>query len=375
MEPAARNAQPAASTTPHLSQSDSVKSNKIADVVSRYMEYCHEVSTSGKKETYLTPPQGIIAPNCERHFNGKLYERTRDDFVALLENFFATNGPWIIKVKEQKIDPETNNVDMQLTVKVGGVSHTETLRLHLNDELKIDKIVANMKPKATLEVGLDEYLPSPAPQLDPNNFKEFFNFTFEEREAFRQKALQYFADRFGIDDSQAVYNQENGITTGSYFQILPIKCGGSYGITKSRDEQIPAEVNGKKTLIQIAEFVLVFTPESKNKTYGGSYADEAAAEKATPIVIDQNHSLSFGMYRLLLGDGTHYDIAMQSTNPNHPKEGYVLVKLALQSKEFGEGEGAFAAKMDMKEPSKDGLFKAYVKGSWHFPDLLKSKKT
>lgn len=357
-------------TTP-LSQPDLAKS-KIANVVDKYMQFCHEVSTSGKKETYQSPPLDTIAKNCQRIFNGKLEEQTGADFIKLLENFFASNGPWVIKVKERHIDPATNNVDMTLTIKISNTSYSEKLRLHLNDELKIDKVIADMKPKATLEVGMDDYVPTPAPQLDRNNFEEFFNFTSEQRNEFHQKALTYYQERFGVDTSGAEYDEKTGITKGNGFMVYPIKCGGSYEVTKSRTDQLPA---GAK--IRIAEFVLVFTPEAKGKPYGGSYASEQVKEPTAPTEIDPSHSLSFGMYRLLEKDGKHHDIAMQSLIPNHPisKEGHVLVKLALDSKEFGKGEGAFVAQMDMEKPSKGDLYRAYVKGSWHFPSVPYSKKT
>ena len=214
----------------------------------------------------------------------------------------------------------------------------------------------------TLEVGIDANLPAPGPKFEQTGFKEFFNLNPQQIEAFRQEALSFYKNRFGIDCGQCTLDAATGITTGPDFIILPVAFGGDYAVKKSNSKQVPVKVGGKQTLVQIAEFVLVFNDKAAGKFYGGTYS----SRKARPI--DPTHTISFGKYRLLLGDGRHFDIAMHSVVPNKiiSKEGEALVRLALNSKEFGKGVGVFKANMQFT-PDAEGLYKTFVKGVWHFP--------
>lgn len=344
-------------------QPNQERSQLMLNVAKEYFAFCKDISYSG---TSSLLPAATIAENCQRIFGGKLEEKNKDAFVGLLNNFFKTSGPWVMKVKQQEADTVNNNLNCKLSINIGSVSLSEKLQLHFNDEFKIDRIIADMTPKRgepTFAVGLDEYLQAPAPQINPNNFQEVFGYTSSETEAFQRKAFAYYRDRFGIETTET-YDVKSGIVVGSHFMVLPIKCGGAYALTKSLHADIPAEINGKKTTIQIAEFVLVFNEKAKGKNYGGTFSPNCDKE------IDLSHSISFGMYRLSLGDGRTFDISMQSKVPNRKisDNGTVLVKLNLQSKELGQGQGAFLARMDMEKPSENGLYKAFVKGQWYFPE-------
>jgi len=159
-----------------------------------------------------------------------------------------------------------------------------------------------------------------------------------------------------------------GATNINYFIILPVTFGGSYAVLNSNSEQIPVEVNGIRTLVQIAEYVLVFNDHAAGRYYGGSYSPEGVKP------VDPTHTISFGMYRLVLGDGRHFDISMQSKVPNRiisKETGLVLVRLRLYSKEFGKGSGEFEASMQFT-PNAEGLYKTFVKGSWNFPRISSS---
>lgn len=220
----------------------------------------------------------------------------------------------------------------------------------------------------TLEVGIDEYLPAPGPKFEPTGFEEFFNLNDQQVEDFRKKALAFYEKRFGIDCSGCTYDKATGITTGTDFVILPVTFGGSYAVLNSNSEQIPVEVNGIRTLVQIAEFVLVFNEHAAGKYYGGSYSPDGVKP------VDPTHTISFGMYRLVLGDGRNFDISMQSKVPNRivsKETGQVLVRLWLHSKEFGEGSGVFKAIMQFT-PNTEGLYKTFVKGYWNFSSSAKS---
>ena len=313
-----------------------------------------------------------MAADCQRVFNKAEYKKTADHFAdhfaSILEGFYQGHGPWQITVESQKIDADKGNVDYNLALQIVGFTYSETLRLHVNEEFKIDQIIADLQPRnwsPTFKVGIDEYLNEPGPKLNANNFQAVFNFTSEQREAFRQKALAYYGKQFGIDTAETAYDETTGITAGSYFKILPIQFGGNYYVQESLCEKLPSEINGVKTRIEIAEYVLIFDDIAKDKKYGGDYSPDKS------IPIDLKNNISFGMYRLIVGDGRQYEIEMQSKVPNQivSDRGHVLVKLALQSKEFGVGEGAFVALMDTTKPSDSRGFKTYVTGNWHFPNL------
>ena len=229
--------------------------------------------------------------------------------------------------------------------------------------------VVSAYANTSLEVGIDEYLQAPGPKFEQTGFKEFFNLNPQQIESFRQEALAFYKKRFGIDCAQCTYDESTGITSGTDFVILPVTFGGSYAVNKSNSKQVPVEVNGKRTLVQIAEFVLVFNDKATGKYYRGTYSPK----KDKPI--DPTHTISFGKYRIVLGDGRHFDVSMHSKVPNKTlskETGDVLVRLDLNSKEFGKGIGAFKANMQFT-PNADGLYKTFVKGVWFFPGKSPAK--
>lgn len=352
---------------------DSIPSQKMKETTNKYCKFVSEIIFDGKKDHYNNPPQDSIADNCRITFNKKLEGETRSYFVSRLETFRKEHGPWQIKYKEIKTDDTNNSVAMRFSVNFDAVSHKGIVQLQFNKDYKIEHIVDDLEdPKRgepTFHVGINKYLSHAGPKFEPTGFETFFKLNPQETEQFRQKALDYYKERFGIDELLNTVDPKTGISNPD-FMILPVTFGEpSYTISKSRLEKIPAEINGIPTRIQIAEFVLVFNPTVEGKNYGGTYGKKP---------IEPTDNISYGRYRILLGDGRHYDVFMESKVPNKSlsKENHVLVKLNLRSQELGLGKGSFLAHMKFakeEDGPNQGLFKTYVDGKWYFPNIPGSK--
>jgi len=338
---------------------------QIQKTVNAYCAFIKGFSFSGK---FPSDPEEIFTHDCERSVNGWIEQRSRNAFLNLLNDFYKRNGAWVVKFKETSIDPKTCSAKLKVTVNSRAVSYDETLELTLYPDFKINHIRADFKPrreKPTLKVGMDTFLHAPATEFAATGFKDFFCYTREQTEAFRKKAISYYTERFGIDTSQMVYNEKNGEMKNPQFWILPVTYWGSYEVTESLSNQIPAEINGVRTKVQIAEYVLVCLENTSGTFYGGTYSPERK------IPINPGERISFGKCRLVVGDGRTFEIDMQSRVPNKviSPEGHVLVKLALQSNELGCGTGAYVALLN-NSGEVDGLYKeeyrAFVEGNWHF---------
>lgn len=209
-----------------------------------------------------------------------------------------------------------------------------------------------------LKVGVNETFKTlPIEFGSKRGFKDFLGWDEKTTEDFRQSAIVYFNERFGIDLTSAHYDPVSGITSAGFIKMYPVAFSSNYRVTDSNNAQIPPD-----STVQIAEYVaLIEPPVPENAFYAGSYG---LHEKSA---MNAYESLSFGCYRLTEpGKVKSYDIFMRSTIPNRTENGVAKVVFQLQSEEFGEGAGTLLVNMPM-QANAEGLFPTRCDATWHFP--------
>lgn len=209
-----------------------------------------------------------------------------------------------------------------------------------------------------LKVGVNETFKTlPIEFGSKRGFTDFLGWDEKTTEAFRQSAIAYFNERFGIDLANASFDPVSGITSAGFIKMYPVAFSSNYRVTNSNNAQIPPD-----STVQIAEYVvLIEPPVPENSFYAGSYGlHEKSPMKAY-------ESLSFGCYRLTEpGKVKSYDIFMRSTIPNRAENGATKVVFQLFSEEFGEGAGTLLVNMPM-QANDEGLFPTRCDADWHFP--------
>lgn len=98
-------------TESNLIVSDCVKENrgeepseKLLDVTHRFIDFVNRISQR-EVFSYSEVAASLLAPNCQKSFNGNLYTESRDDYIADLLEVNRVYGNWRVEPLDIIISP------------------------------------------------------------------------------------------------------------------------------------------------------------------------------------------------------------------------------------------------------------------------------
>jgi hypothetical protein len=221
-----------------------------------------------------------------------------------------------------------------------------------------------------LTIGQDDFLPSSPTAVSTSGFTDFLGWDDATIATFRQSAINWFIERFGIDFSAGIYDPTSGITSISYAILIPIAFSGNYRVYESNNKLIPTGRGDTPSYVRSAEWVVIFTNVT-TQTYGGTYG----AETTSVQHIDPTDTVDFAAYRInvphVKNKPHYYDFYSRSYFPNKvaPTNLYparISETFQLYSPDFGSGAG-FLNVANPSTANAQGLWPTFVRGTFSFP--------
>jgi len=217
-----------------------------------------------------------------------------------------------------------------------------------------------------LVIGQDEELSNPPIELfTTKGFKDMLGWDDEKITTFRQAAISWFNERFGIDFSNGLYDPNTESITTSFGVMFPYYYQGYLRVLLSNNTKIPPYTRLTPSSVGQAEYLVVFfdTP-----TYTGTYANGGAA-----ITGNVSDTLAYGCSRIFLNrsnmktysifDRSYYPIAAV---PNRESPTRQVDRYQLYSPEFGSGFSCVNSSAE-STPNANGKFNTNALATWCFP--------
>ncbi len=215
--------------------------------------------------------------------------------------------------------------------------------------------------KLLVTVGMDELLDESALSFGIQIFDTLPGWDAERIEQFRQAAISWHYERFGVDFRTAPYDPSTGFSDNGYATLVPLQFNGTYRILESNDHRIPVG-----TRINITEFVVQFHPDV-SMNYGGTYG----ASATTPIAISPSDSLPYGVYTVFTSERHPKEFFMRGffpdkTEPVNLYPSRSFERFQMFSENYGPGFGILNVAVP-GVPNSSGKWPTYVKAQWSFP--------
>lgn len=215
--------------------------------------------------------------------------------------------------------------------------------------------------KLLVTVGMDELLDENALSFGIQVFDSLPGWDETRIERFRQAAIAWHLERFGVDFRNAFYDPNTGFSDNGYATLVPLQFNGTYRILDSTSDRIPRE-----TRINITEFVVTFHPDV-SRNYGGTYA----ASAPNPIAINPTDSLPYGVYSVFVSKNHPQEFFMRGFYPDltEPLSVYPprsFERFQMFSEKYGPGFGILQVIVP-NAPDADGKWPTYTRGQWSFP--------
>lgn len=225
-----------------------------------------------------------------------------------------------------------------------------------------------------LHLGQDEQVPAErAIQFSPAGFTSVLDWDDTQITDFRQAAVQWFNDRFGIDFSGGIFDPVSGTITTDFGIMIPYTYQGYYRVLASSDIHIPAYTPITPSSVSLVQYAAIFfgTP-----TYRGTYA---ANVPGGAIVGNQSDALDYGVFKIFLNyRGTksqlffarsYYPSIITEDNANPTRN---LDRYQLHSPIYGPGYGTADSAFGFGE-IVDGKIGTYAHSMWRFPGAYYDK--
>ncbi len=115
-------------------------SNSLLKATDRYLELIHQIS-QGKFLIDTGQSAAILAPDCRKIFNGKLYTQNREDFIADLLEVNRVQGCWHVVLADRILSAESRCVVLRLMIEMENVgAFTAIVILRFNEDNLISEI-------------------------------------------------------------------------------------------------------------------------------------------------------------------------------------------------------------------------------------------
>lgn len=211
-----------------------------------------------------------------------------------------------------------------------------------------------------ITVGMDE-------NLDENSLSygiqvfDNIGWDADKVEQFRQSAIAWAWERFGVDFRTAYYDISSGVTDNGYASLVPLQLNGTYRILESSDNRIRPD-----TKINITEFVTVFHPDV-SQNYGGTYGNGGP----NPIAINPSDSLPYGVYTVFTSKHHPLEFFMRGLYPDitQPLSVYPtrsIEQFQMFNRHYGPGFGILYVAVPGAANS-NGKWPSLTRGQWTFP--------
>lgn len=218
-----------------------------------------------------------------------------------------------------------------------------------------------------LTVGIDQVLENSPFKLTEEGFNTYFGWDQTQIDAFRQSAVEWFSERFGIDFSQGYYDQQTGTISTNVATLFPVTFTAEYPVLSSNSLTIIPFTPLTPSRVLIVKYIVSFNDSLF--VYGGTYANGEIIEgKSTDL-------LAFGCYKILKNhSGSKSDLVfLRSYYPTQaepidstPLPPRRVERLQLFSEKYGSGF-AFTSLATSVSPDEEGKYPTFSRESWSFP--------
>lgn len=221
--------------------------------------------------------------------------------------------------------------------------------------------------KLLLTVGLDDALDQNPVVFGSQGFTDIFGWNQSQIDAFRNAAIQWNLERFGLDFTQGYYDAASGTVSTEFGTLAPLSFISEYRVLSSNNFNILPTTPITPSKIQLAEYVVFFNGTPVN--WGGTYAG------AAPFAVSPTDTTSFTAYKISLNNsGTRNELIFMRTY--YPTEAAPFAstplpfrlqqRSQLYSPKYGAGFMVMSSAIPL-EANADGKFPSYVRASWSFP--------
>jgi hypothetical protein len=225
-----------------------------------------------------------------------------------------------------------------------------------------------------LHIGQDDQVPvGRAIDFSTAGFSTILGWDDAQVTTFREAAIQWFIERFGIDFSTGTFDPVSGRITTDFGIMLPYTYQGYNRVLGSNNELIPAYTPITPSSVTLVQYSVAFfsTP-----TYTGTYA---ANVPGGAIIGNQSDNISYGCWRIFLNyrgtktqtffSRTYYPSIITEDNANPTRN---LDRYQLCSSVFGPGYATTDSAIGLTEVV-DGKVGANAHTIWHFPGAFYDK--
>lgn len=113
---------------------------KLLEIVNRYLEFINRIS-KGEVFSYGDSAASILTDNCKKILNGKLFTKTRDDFISDLLQVNRTQGCWDVTPVDIISSPQNKCVTLRLMIDMKNLgAFTAIVILRFNSDYLISEI-------------------------------------------------------------------------------------------------------------------------------------------------------------------------------------------------------------------------------------------
>lgn len=215
-------------------------------------------------------------------------------------------------------------------------------------------------------LGQDEELSNPPIQLfTTSGFKNMLGWGDAKITTFREAAIDWFNERFGIDFSNGFYDPNTESIVTDFGIMLPYYYQGYFRVLLSNNLKILPYTALTPSSVGQAEYVVIFFTAP---LYSGTYANGGPA-----ITGNVTDALTYGCSRIFLNysGSKHYSVFDRSyypieAVPNITDPRRQVDRYQLYSPEFGSGYSFVSSAAD-SIPNTNGKFGTNALATWCFP--------
>lgn len=213
------------------------------------------------------------------------------------------------------------------------------------------------KYKEQFIIGQDDNLDTFPFSFGTEGFTRVLGWDAQKTEDFRQAAIAWFIERFGIDFTNVPFNPYLGGWYNGFATLRALTFEGLYRVEESTTKKILHK--HAPTLIQLCEFTVTFDPSSVFN-FTGTYATDSGLYS---VPGNPSTDLAFGCYLV----GGKYHFFMKSDVPAEvDASGRSREILLLYSPTFKSGLSIMNVGVTFV-PNAQGKWPTYIHALWSFP--------